>query len=98
MPIVLQWRDGDRRIVERVGVYVPAAAAYRESGFPLLSGIEPAGDTVFNWVQLRLMATELEGLRAYDLEQEEEASRSELERQIQARDPGPGTFLWFLGD
>jgi hypothetical protein len=78
---------------------VVAPEMYEDETYPLLSGIDPYGDTVFNSLQLPRLIKELE--RRF------EAMESGLSRQRvgkvlgvarECQDAPPHTYLVFVGD
>jgi hypothetical protein len=70
----------------------------RTERFPLLSSVDPHGDTIFNAGQMRRLAEEIRQL----LTTEEGSARAESLTAIallcQRGQSPPHQYLWFMGD
>jgi hypothetical protein len=77
--------------------YVPAEAAYG-GRFPLLSGVDPYSNTIFNGRQMRELLIEVERLMREGLTDEERASLEVVEEFCREGQKGAHQFLWFIGD
>lgn len=65
---------------------------------PLLSAVDPYGDTVFNRLQVRRqLPTELQYLRR-ELPETEGPMLDELERLMEVTSERVHRYLWFVGD
>ncbi|MEH1017874.1 hypothetical protein V6U90_33040 [Micromonospora sp. CPCC 206060] len=97
--IDLQVRTESGEIVARGSVgldWVSTLQYVNEDDFPLLGGLLPYGDTVFNSRQAGRLRRELAGLSIQGLIDYETAAEIEsLCRQVES---GSHLYLWFLGD
>lgn len=85
-----------RRIPSRYEV--PPITRYREE-YPMLAGVDPYGDTVFNGMQMRWLRDEVRKLLVdADLEEEARSCLDEIVRLCEAGQSTPHQFLWFVGD
>jgi hypothetical protein len=65
---------------------------------PLLSGVDWAGDTIFNRIQIaRLLPREVDHLRARLLQPEHQEMLDELERLMTMALKDVHRYLWFVG-
>jgi hypothetical protein len=70
---------------------------------PLLIGVDPYGDTVFNWIQMTWqIPREIEYLRSKLTDDASVVMLDELARLVAFATEGPsegaGRYLWFVGD
>ncbi|MFJ9823008.1 hypothetical protein ACIRSU_01380 [Streptomyces sp. NPDC101160] len=64
--------------------------------YPLLASIDPYGDTVFNYLQVRRLLNELATYRPTQPPSEE--FLGDLRELCDVALSGPHRFLWFIGD
>jgi hypothetical protein len=99
MPISLVLRtERGEEIRRAIRAYVPAEVTISGIEYPLLGGIDPYSNTIFNARQMRQLLVEVERLLQGKLSSEERASLetvAELCREGQSR---AHRFLWFVGD
>ena len=95
--VVLRNERGDD--IHRLKVpYVDPVASWVPSAYPLLSGIDPDGNTIFNARQMQQMLPEVEGLLATNLAEEERESVAGVASLCLEGQRPPHRYLWFLGD
>ena len=70
----------------------------RSNSYPLLSGIDLYGDTVFNRIQMRRFLSEWAGIVAAARTQEEQALVLEIERLARTCSTEVHLYLKFIGD
>lgn len=78
--------------------YLQADASWNSSNYPLLAGVDPHGNTIFNARQMRQLSEEISRLLEDDLS---ESERRGLEGVIELCNRGqrpPHHYLWFMGD
>jgi hypothetical protein len=98
MPIsvVLRKEHGDE--VGRADMpYLPAEVAL-DGQSPLLSGIDPYSNTIFNARQMRQLLVEVERLMLEELSSQERASLEAVTEFCREGQRGAHRFLWFIGD
>jgi hypothetical protein len=95
--IVLRNERGDD-IHRLAAPYVHPAASWVASAYPLLSGIDPDGNTIFNARQMQQMLPEVEGLLGIDLGNEERESVAGVASLCLEGQRPPHRYLWFIGD
>jgi hypothetical protein len=86
-------------IVCRGAIYSPPSVAWDPVKFPLLSGIDPYGDTVFNRMQAARLVAEA-GQLGHNVAPGGEPTGLEDIETVYAtyvRSP-PHRYLWFVGD
>ena len=72
---------------------------YEDESYPLLSGIDPYGDTIFNCLQLPRFIKELERrFETMDAGPERRRVGSVLDLARECLDASPHTYLVFVGD
>lgn len=97
MPIRIAIKSETGELLHRGGLYSPPTEGLPNDLYPLLSGIDPYGDTVFNRLQWeRLRSEAMLRLEATSSE-DERTSMAEL-IDSWARYGRPHSYLWFVGD
>ena len=98
MPISLVLRKERGEEIRRAArAYVPADASRDDRRYPLLSGVDPYSNTIFNSRQMRQLRTEVERLLEEALSDDE---RESLEAVADLCREGRRVhrFPWFIGD
>jgi hypothetical protein len=99
MPISVVLRREQGADVRRLDVpYEAPAAAWDAAAHPLLAGVDPYGNAIFNARQMLALREEAQRLLAGEISAEE---RSALLGIIELCDEGqrpPHRYLWFVGD
>ena len=85
-------------VVHVGGIYVQSKQSIFPQQYPLLSGIDPVGDTVFNRVQAERLLREVERLSVLDISEEARGSVIEMAGLIAVHMRRPHRYLWFVGD
>jgi hypothetical protein len=78
--------------------YSSLIAPGTEAAFPLLAGIDPYGNTIFNRRQSHLILRELDQIEAGTTEATKIAMVRALDVLIAEQHAKPYRFLWVLGD
>ena len=94
----MQVKTESGEVVHDGGVYVPSKRSVFPQQYPLLSGIDPYGDTIFNRQQCERLIREAEVLIAADITDEERQSLVELAGMFTLHMRRPHRYLWFSGD
>lgn len=98
MPISVQLRKERGEVVVALGEpYRPDPLSLDPARFPLLSGIDPYGFTVFNSGQMARLAEEIRDLLP-DVPQGQRERLTMLALTCQRGQSPPHQYLWFLGD
>ena len=99
MPIkvVLRKEHGDE-LARAEFPYRPLDVTLDEVRFPLLNGIDPYSQTIFNARQMRYLSKEIERLRSEPSAAGEQASLEEISEMCKQGRLGAHRFLWFRGD
>ncbi|MFG1906099.1 hypothetical protein [Kribbella sp. NPDC048928] len=98
MPISLVLRRESGEDIRRASAaYVPADASRDDQLYPLLNGVDPYSNTIFNTRQMRRLRLEAERLLDGPLSDDE---RESLEQVVEFCREGNRVhrFLWFVGD
>lgn len=99
MPISVLLRKERGEIVRSMTVpYEPAPASWDAEEHPMLAGVDPHGNAIFNARQMRRIRLEAEALLAGELTL---GQRLALEGVVELCDAGqrpPHRYLWFVGD
>lgn len=99
MPISVLLRKEGGELVRRMTVqYDPAPGSWDAEEHPMLAGVAPYGNAIFNARQMRWLRVEAEALLAGELTL---SQRLALEGVVELCDAGqrpPHRYLWFVGD
>lgn len=98
MPISVQLRKESGDIVARLDrPYDAPSAAWDAGVYPLLSGVDPYGNTIFNGRQMERLADEIRSLLP-STSQEQKLMLTALALACQRGQSPPHQYLWFIGD
>jgi hypothetical protein len=98
MPISLVLRKEQGEEIRRAdGPYTPAEVTLGGQ-YPLLSGIDPYSNTIFNARQMRQLLVEVERLMLEGVSRQERASLEAVAEFCREGQRGAHRFLWFIGD
>lgn len=100
MAVSLVLRKYDGEVIERSELpYVPAPLVWESGGFPVLSGVDLNGDTIFNARQMRQVLAEVDQLLGVDgLTKDMRDSLEAVAELCRKGQRPPHRFLWFVGD
>lgn len=98
MPISVQLRKVRGETVVRLSwPYDPPLEAWSATDCPLLSGVDPYGDTIFNRQQMQRLADEIRSLLP-SASPEQRVTLTALALTCQRGQSPPHQYLWFIGD
>lgn len=80
------------------GPFRPRDSLSNTTRYPLLSGVDALGRTVFNGKQMLALRSELENLLDQPLPPEERETLNEIVMLCEAGQRRPHHYLWFIGD
>ena len=99
MPISVVLRREQGANVRRLDVpYQPPDAAWDADDLPLLAGVDPYGNTIFNARQMRALRDEVRRLLAEDLSREQRDALVGIVELCEEGQRPPHRYLWFVGD
>jgi len=99
MPISVVLRKENREEISRSShIYSPPEESRDEVRYPLLNGIDPHSDTIFNTWQMHFLLKEVEQLMQGSLGDEERASLEAVAQMCREGQRRVHWFLWFVGD
>jgi len=98
MAINVQVKLENRVVLEEGFFYEQSAASFDREKYPLLSAIDPYGDTIFNREQMRRLVLECEALSSLDMSELEQTALRSLIAACEEHSRKAHRYLWFVGD
>ncbi len=91
-------KERGETVVALDGPYIPAPVAVDSIRYPLLSGIDPYGKTIFNRGQMDRLTKELRHLLTLDPSPTAAQTLTQIGLLCQRGQSPPHQYLWFVGD